>query len=100
MVDREDDLRVGVKSTAILFDDADTTIIGILHLIFLAVLILVGQQLDLDVFYYSAVFVVFILCIYHQYLINDRLPEKCFQAFLSNNYIGMIIFLGIFVSYL
>lgn len=99
MVDREDDIRVGIKSTAILFAEADTTIIGILQFIFIAVLILVGQQLKLDVFYYTGLVFILLFFVYQQFLIKDRTAEKCFQAFLSNNYVGMTLFLAIFVSY-
>ncbi len=99
MVDREDDIRIGVKSTAILFAEADTTIIGIMQCMFIVILLFIGQQLKLDMFYYSSLAFVVLFFIYQQFLLKDRTAGKCLQAFLSNNYLGMTLFLAIFVSY-
>lgn len=100
MVDREDDLRAGIKSTAILFDDADRSIIGILQLMFLAVLIITGVQINANMLYYICLTVAAALMIYHQYLIRDRVPDACFRAFLHNNWVGMSIFAGVYLNYL
>lgn len=99
MVDREDDLKIGIKSTAILFDDADRLIIGIIQSMFLVVLLFIGQQLELGSYYFGALIICAGLMIYHQYLIKDRVREKCFQAFLSNNWVGLVIFAGLVLEY-
>lgn len=99
MVDRDDDLRIGVKSTAILFDDADRVIIGITQVLLLIVLILTGRQAELGGFYFTAVTGAFLLSIYQQYLIRERDREGCMRAFQNNNWFGAVIFLGILVDY-
>ena len=99
MVDREDDIRIGVKSTAILFAEADRAIIGAIQATFLVVLVLVGQKLQLGAYYYTGLAVAASLMAYQQYLIKDRQPERCFRAFLNNNWLGMAVFAGIFLHY-
>jgi 4-hydroxybenzoate polyprenyltransferase len=99
MVDRKHDLQVGIKSTAILFDDADKTIIGIIQILVLIVLWMVASRLELNWPFYVALFIAAGFSIYQQYLIKDRVPAKCFQAFLNNNWFGATIFLGIALSY-
>ncbi len=99
MVDREDDIRIGVKSTAILFAEADRAIIGGIQASFLLVLVLVGQKLQLSGFYYAGIAVAAGLMVYQQYLIRNRLPAACFKAFLNNNWLGMAVFAGTFLHY-
>jgi 4-hydroxybenzoate polyprenyltransferase len=99
MVDREDDLIIGIKSTAILFGNADRLIIFLLQCLILILLILLGISLSLSAIFYVSVLIAGSLFIYQQYLIKDRDPQKCFKAFQNNNYFGLIIFLGIFLSY-
>ncbi len=99
MVDKEDDLKIGVKSTAILFDENDRVIIGAIQIMLLLVFILIGDQLKTGIFYYAAVALAGMMLLYQQYLIRDRQPEKCFQAFLNNNWFGALIFIGIFCHY-
>jgi len=99
MVDREDDRRIGIKSTAILFDDADRVIIGILQVMFLSVLIIIGIQLKLKMLYYGSLMVAGMLMIYHQYLIRHRTPEGCFKAFMNNHWIGLAVLAGIYLNY-
>ncbi len=99
MVDREDDLRIGVKSTAILFGEADRVIIGLVQLMLLFVLLLIGQRLELGGFYATALILATVLSVYQQFLIRDRLPPYCFHAFLNNNWFGLVIFAGIVLSY-
>ena len=98
MVDREDDLRIGLKSTAILLDDADRLIIGIIQVMFIAALYSVGHQSGLGTVYHVALLLAAALLAYQQYLIYDRTPGKCFKAFLNNNWVGLIIFSGIALS--
>ena len=100
MVDREYDLKQGMKSTAILFDDADRLIIGILQSLVILVLCIVGYQLKLGWLFYLSLVIGFMIFAYHQYLIRDRSPAKCFEAFLHNNWFGACIFVGIALSYL
>lgn len=99
MVDREDDIRIGVKSTAILFGEADTVIIGMMQFLFIITLWVVGSKLGLGMFYYLGLFAAIGLAAYQQFLIKDRIPEQCFKAFLNNNWIGMVIFIGLVLHY-
>ena len=99
MVDREDDIKAGVKSTAVLFADADRIIIGILQGLMLLALVLLGRQLELPGVYFMALVVVLGLSAYQQYLIRDREPAACFKAFLNNNWLGFAVFAGFFLSY-
>lgn len=100
MVDREDDLELGVRSTAILFGDADRLIIGVLQVLLLVALALVGHQAALGAWYYAALLVAAGLALWQQRLIRARRPEDCFRAFLNNHYFGMTIFIGILLHYL
>lgn len=100
MADREDDIKAGVKSTAILFGDADRVIIGILQGMVLLGLYLLGQQLGLGAAYYVSLTVVIALGVYQQYLIRQRQPAQCFKAFLNNNWLGAAVFAGLVISYL
>lgn len=100
MVDRDDDLNIGVKSTAILFGDLDKAIIGALQVFTLVILVLVGLQLSLSPIYYLGLAVAAGLFIYQQYLIRNRERDPCFKAFLNNHYAGLVIFIGIFLHYM
>ena len=99
MVDREDDLHAGVKSTAILFGDADRFFVGTSQIAVLAVLVLAGRQAGLGIVYYVAVALSAGLFLYQQYLIRDREPAACFKAFLNNNWVGALVFAGIVADY-
>ncbi len=99
MVDRKDDIRIGIKSTAILFGSADRTIIAILQTFVILALISVGTQNDLRYWYYCSLALAALFFLYQQILIYSRRPLDCFDAFLNNNYVGLIIFLGIAASY-
>ena len=100
MVDREDDLKLGLRSTAILFDEADRFIIGVLQLIFFAGLMLLAPMADLGKWYWLGLAGAAIAAIYQQFLIRDRDPASCFRAFLNNNALGASIFAGIALDYL
>jgi 4-hydroxybenzoate polyprenyltransferase len=100
MADRMDDLKIGVKSTAILFGDADRVIIGILQAMMLFSLYLIGEQAQLGDGYNIAVLLAAVLMVYQQYLIRYRQPSLCISAFLNNNWLGLVIFVGIVTSYL
>ena len=100
MVDREDDIKIGVKSTAILFGDMDKAAVGMLQIFVLLCLVLVGIRAELGWAYYVGLIVASLSFVYQQLLIKHRLPDRCFEAFLNNNYFGMLVFLGIFIHYL
>ena len=94
MVDYDDDIKIGVKSTAILFGNQDKFIIGIIQLLLVLNLILIGHRAELSGFYYLGVTAASVFAIYQQYLIRHREPEQCFQAFLNNNWFGLVLFVG------
>ncbi len=95
MVDREDDVRLGVKSTAILFGRDDRLMIGLLQCVFIVMLSVVGKIFQLDVAYQYCLLSAIILFLYQQILIKDRERSNCFAAFLNNQYVGMAVFIGI-----
>ncbi len=95
IVDREDDLLIGVKSTAILFGKADKLIIASLQIIAILLLLYLGQLISASYLYYIGIFIAAMLAIYQQWLIKDREPAQCFQAFLNNNWFGAAVFVGI-----
>ncbi len=99
MVDRDDDLRLGVKSTAVLFGDLDRVFIGGLQLMFLAGLLLVGQSAELSTEYLAGLAPAGALMLYQQYLIKDRDPQRSFSAFLNNAWVGGFVFVGILFAY-
>jgi 4-hydroxybenzoate polyprenyltransferase len=99
MVDRDDDLKVGTKSTAILFGDADLFVIGGLQLLMLVALVFIGDMAELGFWYYGSIALAALLMAWHQWLARDRQAAGCFNAFLHNQYIGMIIFIGIVLNY-
>ena len=95
IVDRDDDLLIGVKSTAILFGKADKLIIASLQFIVLLLLLYLGQLISASYLYYIGIFIAAMLAIYQQWLIKDREPARCFQAFLNNHWFGAAVFVGI-----
>jgi 4-hydroxybenzoate polyprenyltransferase len=95
MVDRDDDLKVGIKSTAILFGDADLPIIGCLQALVVVTLIMVGSPAELGFFWYLGVALMAALFGWHQYLARNRTREGCFEAFLNNNWAGFVVFAGL-----
>lgn len=100
MCDRHDDLAAGIRSTAILFGEADKFVIGAMQAIMLMALMLLGQRLDLTLWYYSAVVAVAAFMGYQQWLIAERDPDRCLQAFKNNHFIGMVVFIGLALHYL
>lgn len=100
MVDREDDLKIGVKSTAILFGDDDRMITGFLQVSVIVILLMVGAQFEMSFIYYAGLMAASALFIYQQRLIRYRDRDQCFMAFLNNHYVGAVIFAGIALHYL
>ncbi len=99
MVDREDDKKIGVKSTAILFGEVDLFVIAGLQLLMIVALLLVGYRAELGFWYYLSVVAAAILMAWHQWLARDRQPAGCFAAFLNNHLIGLSVFIGIVLHY-
>ena len=99
MVDREDDLKVGVKSTAILFGEVDLFVIAGLQLLMLFALLLIGIRAELGFWYYLSVAIAGALMVRHLWLARDRQPAGCFSAFLHNHHIGLVVFVGIALHY-
>ncbi len=99
MVDRDDDRKLGVKSTAILFGEMDLFVIAGLQALLVVALILIGYRAELGPWYYLSVAIAAGMMLWHLWLARDRQPAGCFQAFLKNHYIGMVIFIGIVLHY-
>jgi 4-hydroxybenzoate polyprenyltransferase len=99
MADRDDDLRIGVKSTAILFGTADVFIIMMLQIVMLLGLLLIGVAAELGAWYIVSVAIATVFMLYQFVLIRDREPAACFRAFLNNRYVGMTVFIGIVLDY-
>ena len=95
MADREEDLKIGVKSTAVLFAKFDKLIVGILQICLFFLLLKISEIFNLAIFYDISLILTAFLMIYHQKMIKNREKTACFQAFLHNNFIGMVIFTGI-----
>ena len=98
MVDRDDDIKLGLRSSAILFGELDRLIIAVLQTLFLFTLWLAAQMAALHWPFYTSLVIAGGLCIYQQYLIRERQRDPCFAAFLNNHWLGMTIFLGIVID--
>ena len=99
MVDREDDLRIGVKSTAILFGAYDRLMVGMSHTLTLLLLLVTGVTVGLGLLYYAGLAVAAGLAAYQQHLLRERKPVQCFKAFLHNNWFGAAVFAGLLLNY-
>jgi 4-hydroxybenzoate polyprenyltransferase len=99
MADRDEDARIGIKSTAILFGNADIFIITLLQAVLLLAFVLIGATAKLGNWFLASVATVAIFMIYQYVLIRDRQPDRCFQAFLNNRHVGATIFAGILLDY-
>jgi 4-hydroxybenzoate polyprenyltransferase len=99
MVDREDDLKIGVRSTAILFGDSDRHIIAALQAMTLLALYLAGRMLHMGAWYDAGLIAGALFFVYHLWMIRARDRASCFRAFLNNNYFGMSVFIGILLNY-
>ena len=100
MADRLDDLKLGVKSSAILFADMDKLMVGAMQCLMLLALLLVGQGLRFGHRFYYGLAAAGAMFIYQQWLIRDRVPADCLRAFRNNNYVGMAVFIGVLLEYL
>ncbi len=99
MVDRKDDLKIGIGSTAILFGKQDRIIIGALQILVIILLYKIGNIIDMGVYYNLSLFAATLSFFYQQWLIKDRDPSRCFTAFLNNAWTGGFIFCGILLNY-
>lgn len=99
LADKRDDINIGVKSTAIFLGDRAAFCMAILQMIFISLLIGMGILFQLAYIYYAAVFIAGLMFIYQQWLIKDNDPAACIKAFKHNNWVGMVIFFGIYLSY-
>ena len=98
MADRDEDLKIGVKSTAILFAKYDQIFITLLQVLLMIVFIKIGNLFDLGAFYDISLIIILFFMIYHQILIKKRQKMDYFKAFINNHFVGMTLFLGIFLS--
>ena len=98
MSDREEDIKIGVKSTAILFATYDRLILGLLQITLILVFFKISEIFKMSIFFDISILLASTLMVYHQFLIKNREKTVCFKAFLHNNYIGMVIFIGIALS--
>ena len=99
MADREDDIRVGLKSTAILFGDSDRVMIGVFQVLMLITFLLLGRQLEFGPWYHAGLAVAAALAAWHQFLIHGRSPRRCIRAFRHNNWLGFAVFAGLLLEY-
>lgn len=99
MVDRDDDLKIGIKSTAVLFGRHDRLVIGVLQVLMLGLLWWVGHQSGRGAWFAGGLILAALMAGYQQYLIRGRERAPCFEAFLNNNYFGMAVFLGLVLDY-
>ena len=99
MADREDDLKIGVKSTAILFGSADVFIVLLLQIVLLLALLLIGAAAKLETWYTVGILASAVFMSYQFVLIRERDPSRCFQAFLNNRFVGATVFIGIVLDY-
>ena len=99
LVDREDDLKIGVKSSAVLFADMDRLLIGVMQAMMLGALVLVGRNLHFGRPYQGGLAAAGVLFLWQQWLIRKRDPAGCMRAFLNNQYVGLVVFVGILLQY-
>ena len=99
MMDRKDDIRIGVRSTAILFGSADRAIIGILQGLVIFILLMVSSNLKLSVYFDLSLVVAAGLMVYQQYLIRKRGRMACMKAFINNHWLGLVVIVGLVAHY-
>jgi len=100
MVDRDDDLKIGIKSSAITFGRFDVLAVMLCYVATLSLLVWVGSYLGMSAYYFAGLFMAKVVAIYHYFLIKDRNRKKCFNAFLGNNWFGFFVFTGMLAHYL
>jgi len=98
MSDREDDLKIGVKSSAILFGQFDKLVIGLLQISVVLVMLLLMMLLSLSTSFLLSITIVSGLFLYQQFLIKDRQRQQCFDAFINNGWVGAVIWFGLIIA--
>ncbi len=99
MVDRDDDMKIGVKSSALVFGKYDVLAIMLCYIIMLGLLATVGRYMDFGAYYFTGLVVVFCLGLWQYQMIKQRNKADCFKAFLRNHWIGCVVFLGLIAEY-
>ncbi len=99
LADREDDLKVGIKSTAILFGDYDTLITSFMQMFVVFIWLLIGYKFELGTYYYLSVIVAVGFFAYQQWILSEGAEKNGLRAFLNNNWVGLVIFIGIATDY-
>jgi len=99
MVDRDDDLRIGIRTSAITLGRYDVAAVMLSYTAMLAVFVIIGMKLDSGLYYYLGLAAAGLIMLYHYSLIRERRREGCFKAFLHNNWVGAVIFAGIAANY-
>lgn len=100
MVDRDDDLKIGIRSSAITFGSYDVIAVMLCYVSTLLLLAMVGYYLSMSVFYYAGLLLAACVAVYHYFIIRNRDRKNCFKAFLGNNWFGFFVFAGMLVHYL
>jgi 4-hydroxybenzoate polyprenyltransferase len=98
MVDRDDDIKIGINTTALLFGRYDVAAVMLFYAVFFTIMAIIGQTRAFGLAYYAGLAAAAAISLYHFTLIRDRRRENCFKAFLHNNWIGAAVFLGIFAD--
>ncbi|MBL8520957.1 MAG: 4-hydroxybenzoate octaprenyltransferase [Betaproteobacteria bacterium] len=99
MVDRQDDMKIGIQTSALLFGRHDVAMVMFCYTVMLALLTLIGKSIGLGWPYFIGVGIACALALYHYTLIRRRAPDACFKAFLHNNWVGLAVFCGLFLDY-
>lgn len=99
MVDKDDDLKIGVKSTAIAFGESDKLMVWVFHMTMLGLMVVIGLQAERGFFFYSGISVGFMLACYQQWLIKNNEKEHFFKAFLNNHWLGLALFVGTLLDF-
>jgi 4-hydroxybenzoate polyprenyltransferase len=99
MVDRADDTKIGIRTSALTFGHADTFAVGLCYAIYLAGMIFIGRAYALGALYYAALGIALLIAIHHLWIIRARNPAACFRAFLGNHWLGMVVFAGVALDY-
>ncbi len=100
MVDRDDDLKIGIKSSAITFGRYDIVAVMACYVATLMILAVVGLYLQMNAYYYVGLIAASCTTVYHYFLIKNRDRKNCFKAFLGNNWFGLWVFCGVILNYL
>ena len=99
MVDRADDSKIGIRTSALTFGRADVAAVGICYAIYVAGMVFIGRIYALGAVYYAALAIALLIALHHLWIIRNRDPAACFRAFLGNHWLGMAVFAGIAVDY-